>query len=171
MSLDADAVMRFYSVIKSNEYYMKQALKEAQKAFLLNEVPVGCVIVYQDKIIARGYNKRESLESSLAHAEIVAINKACKKLGSWRLEDCVMYITLEPCCMCSGAIIQSRIKKVIYGAYDYRFGAHKSIINLFDVKFNHMVDISGGVLEDECSTIIKDFFKKLRSDKSIANKN
>ena len=157
-------------MIKNDEYYMKQALKEAQKAFLLNEVPVGCVIVYEDKIIARGYNKRELLESSLAHAEIVAINKACKKLNSWRLEDCTMYITLEPCCMCSGAIIQSRIKKVIYGACDYRFGAHKSIINLFDVKFNHMVDISGGVLEEECSNIIKDFFKKLRNDKSIANK-
>lgn len=158
-------------MIKNDEYYMKQALKEAQKAFLLNEVPVGCVIVYNDKIIARGYNKRETLESSLAHAEIIAIKKACKKLDSWRLEDCIMYITLEPCCMCSGAIIQSRIKKVIYGACDYRFGTHKSIINLFDVKFNHTVDIKGGILETECSNIIKDFFKKLRNDKGIANKN
>lgn len=153
-------------MIKNDNYFMKQALKEAQKAFLLNEVPVGCVIVYNDKIIARGYNKRENLESSLAHAEIMAIHKACKKLNSWRLEDCIMYITLEPCCMCSGAIIQSRIKKVIYGAYDYRFGAHKSITNLFDIKFNHQVDIQGGILEEECSSLIKTFFKKIRNDKN-----
>ncbi|MBQ9124094.1 MAG: tRNA adenosine(34) deaminase TadA [Acholeplasmatales bacterium] len=152
--------------MKDNIYYMKEALKEAKKSLLTGDVPVGCVIVYDDKIIARGHNKREDKQQSLAHAEIVAINKACKKLGSWRLEDCTMYITLEPCVMCSGAIIQSRIPRVIYGAYDYRFGAHKSLINLFDVKFNHNVEISGGVLENECSIIIKDFFKELREKKS-----
>ena len=150
---------------RNDEYYMRQALKEALKADKIDEVPIGCVIVLNGKIIARGYNKREKLENSLAHAEIVAINKACKKINSWRLEDATMYITLEPCVMCSGAIIQSRIKKVIYGAYDYRFGAHKSIINLFDVKFNHQVDIKGGLLEEECSNLIKDFFKRLRVEK------
>ena len=165
MKQDADAVIRYYSVIKDNVYYMKMALKEAMKAYSINEVPVGCVIVYNDKIIARGYNKREKLQRSTAHAEIIAIERACKALGSWRLDNCTMYITLEPCCMCSGAIIQSRIPKVIYGTYDYRFGAHKSIVNLFDVKFNHMVDIEGGVLSEECSNLIKVFFKKLRTTK------
>lgn len=152
-------------MLKGNSYYIKKALIEAQKAYDINEVPVGCVIVYQDKIIARGYNQRETKQNSLAHAEIIAIKKACKKLGTWRLEDCTMYITLEPCAMCSGAIIQSRIPKVIYGAYDYRFGAHKSITQLFDIKFNHQVDIHGGVLEEECSEIIRSFFKKIRNDK------
>ena len=144
---------------------MNEALKEAKKALLLKEVPVGAVIVYNDKIIARAYNKRETLNRSTAHAEILAIEKASKKLESWRLEDCIMYITLEPCLMCSGAIIQSRIKKVIYGALDPRFGTHVSKINLFDVKFNHTVDIQGGILKDECSNIIKDFFKDLRGQK------
>lgn len=153
-------------MIKNDEYYMALAIKEAKKAYLIDEVPIGCVIVYQDKVIARAHNEREKRESSLAHAEILAISKACKKLNSWRLEDCIMYITLEPCCMCSGAIIQSRIKKVVYGAYDYRFGAHKSITNLFDVKFNHKVDIEGGFMELECSQLITDFFKELRSKKS-----
>jgi len=170
MRLDADAVMRFYSVTRDDSFYMREALRQAKKAYKIGEVPVGCVIVYDDEIIARGYNKREKLSNSLAHAEVVAINKACRKLGAWKLDDCVMYITLEPCVMCSGVIIQSRIKKVIYGAYDYRFGTHKSIINLFDVKFNHMVDIEGGLLEDECSNIITTFFKELRSNKIVANK-
>ena len=166
MRQDVVAVIQFYLEMKDNIYYMKEALKEAKKSLLTGDVPVGCVIVYDDKIIARGHNKREDKQQSLAHAEIVAINKACKKLGSWRLEDCTMSITLEPWVMCSGAIIQSRIPRVIYGAYDYRFGAHKSLINLFDVKFNHNVEISGGVLENECSIIIKDFFKELREKKS-----
>lgn len=165
MKQDVDAATRYYSVIKDNIYYMKAALKEAKKAYNIDEVPVGCVIVYKDKIIARGYNKREKTQKSTAHAEIIAIERACKALGTWRLEDCIMYITLEPCCMCSGAIIQSRIPKVVYGSYDYRFGAHKSIVNLFDVKFNHVVDIEGGVLIEECSNLIKDFFKKLRLTK------
>ena len=153
--------------MNNNIKYMKAALKEAQKAYDKGEVPIGCVIVYNDKIIARAHNKRETLESSLAHAEILAIEKASKKLNSWRLEDCTMYITLEPCIMCSGAIIQSRIPRVIYGALDYRFGTHKSITNVFDIKFNHTVDISGGVMEEECSRIITQFFKELRSANSI----
>lgn len=153
--------------MKNNKdiYFMRQALKEAYKACEKKEVPIGCVIVKDDKIIARGHNKRETLKSSLAHAEVIAIKKACKKLGDWRLEGCTMYITLEPCVMCSGSIIQSRLDKVIYGAQDYRFGTHKSIINLFDVKFNHTVDIQGGILDVECSSIIKDFFKELRGSK------
>ena len=145
--------------------YMKEAIKEAKKAYLKKEVPIGCVIVYNDKIIARGHNERETKNSSLAHAEVIAIKKACKKLESWRLEDATMYITLEPCCMCGGAIIQSRIKRVVYGALDYRFGVHKSIMNLFDVPFNHKVNIDGGVLEEECSKMISDFFKELRENK------
>lgn len=143
--------------------YMKAALNEAKKAAKIKEVPVGCVIVHNDKIIARAYNKRELLNKATAHAEILAIEKASKKLNSWRLEDCTMYITLEPCVMCSGAIIQARVPKVIYGALDSRFGTHVSKINLFDVKFNHTVDIKGGILEEECSKIIKDFFKELRA--------
>lgn len=157
-------------MIENNFFYMREALKEAKKAYLKNEVPVGCIIVCDDKIIARGHNKREGLNNSLAHAEVVAINKACKKMNTWKLDNCVMYITLEPCVMCSGAIIQSRIKKVIYGATDYRFGAHKSIINLFDVKFNHSVEVESGLLEDECSNIITEFFKELRNNKTVANK-
>ena len=166
MKQDVVVVTKYYIEMKNNIYFMKEAIKEAKKSLLTNDVPVGCVIVHENKIISRGHNIREAKQQSLAHAEIVAINKACKKLNSWRLEDCTMYITLEPCIMCSGAIIQARIPKVIYGAYDLRFGAHKSLVNIFDVKFNHNVDISGGLLEEECSTLIKDFFKELRNKKS-----
>ena len=150
----------------NDTYYIKEALKEAKKAYSIGEIPVGCVIVYNDKIIARGYNRREKNQQAIDHAEIIAIRKASKKIGSWRLDDCKMYITLEPCVMCSGAIIQSRIKEVIYGAYDYRFGCHKSITNIFDLKFNHTVNIKGGVLEEECSNIIKKFFQELRENKN-----
>ena len=150
----------------NDEYYIKEALKEAKKAYLIDEIPVGCVIVYNDKIIARAYNKREKNRQAADHAEIMALKAPSKKLGSWRLDDCKMYITLEPCIMCSGAIIQSRIKEVIYGAYDYRFGCHKSITNVFDLKFNHNVNIKGGVLEKECSDIIKKFFQELRERKN-----
>ncbi len=149
-------------MIKDDNYFMSLALKEAKKAYLEGEIPVGCVIVLDDKIIARAHNKREKLQSSIAHAEILAIKKACKKIESWRLNDCKIYVTLEPCSMCAGAIIQSRISNLIYGAKDYRFGAHISLINLFDVKFNHEVSVKNGILEEECSKIIKDFFKELR---------
>jgi len=144
---------------------MKEALKEANKARELGEVPIGCVIVLNDKIIARGHNMRETKKSPIAHAEIIAIEKASKKLQSWRLIDTTMYITLEPCAMCAGAIIQARIPKVIYGTKDPRFGAHISHINLFDVKFNHTVNIENGLLEEECKKLIQDFFQNLRNKK------
>ena len=150
----------------NNIKYMKEAIKEAKKAYQIGEIPVGCVIVYNDKIIARDYNKREINNQAIDHAEIIAIKKASKKLNSWRLEKCSMYITLEPCIMCSGAIIQSRIPNVFYGAYDNRFGCHKSLTNIFDIKFNHTVNISGGILEEECGLLIKNFFKDLRENKN-----
>ena len=149
---------------------MKEALKEAHKAFILGEVPVGAVIVYNNKVIARGHNTREIKQSVLGHAEINAISKASKKIGSWRLEDCDIYVTLEPCSMCSGAIIQSRIKNLYFGAYDLKTGSCGSVLNLFDYPFNHKVNVYGGIMEDECSRIIKDFFKELRQ-KNIANSN
>lgn len=141
---------------------MELALKEAKKAYDKLEVPVGCVIVLDGKVIAKAYNKRETKNSVLGHAELIAIEKACKKLGSWRLEDCDMYVTLEPCPMCSGAIIQARIKNLYYGAPDFKTGACGSKINLFETKFNHSVNIFGGIMELEASQLIKDFFKMLR---------
>lgn len=147
------------------EKFMKEALKEAKKAFLIDEVPVGCVIVRDNKVIARGYNKRESKKNSLLHAEIIAINKACKKLNSWRLDDCDIYVTLEPCPMCSGAIIQSRIKGLFYGASDFKTGACGGVFNMFDYKFNHEVIVEKGIMLEECSNLIKDFFKNLRDNR------
>ena len=141
---------------------MKEALKEAKKAYFKEEVPVGAVVVYNNKIIARGHNVREIKESVLGHAELVAISKASKKIGSWKLEDCDIYVTLEPCPMCSGAIIQSRIKNLYFGAYDPKGGAAGSVLNLYDYKFNHKVNVVGGIMEEECSSIIKEFFKELR---------
>ena len=145
--------------------YMKEALKEAKKAYLKNEVPVGCVIVLNDKIIARAHNLRESKKQADAHAEILAIKKACKKIGDWRLEECSMYVTLEPCPMCSGAIINSRIRNLYFGAFDQKMGAAGSVLNLFNYKFNHQVTVFPQVMEEECSEILKDFFKDLRNNK------
>lgn len=150
----------------NNEKWMKEAIKQAKKAAQKDEVPIGCVIVKDDQIIARAYNKREMKQCSTAHAEILAIEKACKKLGSWRLEDCDLYVTLEPCPMCSGAIIQSRIRNVIFGAYDPKGGCMGSNMNINDVRgFNHYPDIEGGILQDECSSLLKDFFKAKRKKK------
>ncbi len=150
----------------NNEKWMKEAIKQAKKAAQKDEVPIGCVIVKDDQIIARAYNKREMKQCSTAHAEILAIEKACKKLGSWRLEDCDLYVTLEPCPMCSGAIIQSRIRNVIFGAYDPKGGCMGSNMNINDVRgFNHYPDIEGGILQDECSRLLKDFFKAKRKKK------
>lgn len=146
---------------------MVEAIKEAKKAELIDEVPIGCVIVKDDKIIARGHNLRESKQRSTAHAEIIAIEKACRKLKSWRLEGCSLYVTLEPCPMCSGAILQSRIEHVVYGAKDSKGGCMESCMNMYEVKgFNHYPDVIGGVLEDECGSLLKTFFKRKREEKS-----
>ena len=150
----------------NDELFMQEALKEAKKAYELLEVPVGCVIVKDNKIIARGYNQRESRQSSLAHAEMIAIGKACEKLGTWRLEDCDIYITLEPCLMCSGAIINSRINRVVYGALEPKFGAHQSLTNVFEINFNHKTSVLPNVLEKESNELLKSFFKKLRDEKN-----
>ena len=146
--------------------YMKEALKEARKAELIDEVPIGCVIVKDDKIIARGHNQRETKQSPIGHAEIIAINKASKKLKSWRLEGCDIYVTLEPCIMCSGAIIQSRINKVYYGASDPKGGALGSSINVLEANnINHHPEVISGVLKEECSSIITNYFKAKRQSK------
>lgn len=147
----------------NDEKWMKQAIKQAIMAATKDEVPIGCVIVKDDKIIARAYNKRERNQQSIAHAEILAIQKACKKLNTWRLEGCTLYVTLEPCPMCAGAIIQSRIERVVYGAYDPKGGCVGSCTNLFETKgFNHYPSYTGGILEEECSSLLKEFFKQKR---------
>ena len=142
---------------------MKEAIKEAKKAELIDEVPIGCVIVKDDKVIARGHNVRESKKTPLGHAEIIAIDKASKKLGAWRLQDCDIYITLEPCIMCAGAIIQSRIRHIYFGAKDFKGGALGSSINVLDAKdINHHPEVTSSVLEEECSNIISEYFKRKR---------
>lgn len=153
------------------EKFMKQALNEAQKACEKLEVPVGCVIVKEGKIIARAHNLKETKFDTTKHAEILAIQKASKKLQSWRLIDCEMYVTLEPCSMCAGAIINARIKKIYIGALDEKTGACGSVFNLLkDYKFNHQVDYETGILQEECEKKLKDFFKNLREEKSKLNK-
>lgn len=142
--------------------FMKQAYKEALKAYEKNEVPVGCVIVKDNIIIARAYNKRESSQNSLYHAEMIAINKACKKLNSWRLDGCDIYITLEPCPMCSGAIIQSKLDNIYYGAKESKWGFAGSRYNIFDMKFNYTPNVIGGLMEEECANLLKEFFKNQR---------
>lgn len=149
------------------EQYMKEALKEAKKAYEKEEIPVGAIIVKDNKIIARAYNEKEYKLDTTKHAEILAIQKASKKLNSWRLKDCEMYVTLEPCAMCAGALIQSRIRKVYIGAMDKKTGACGSVLNLLqDYTFNHQVEIETGVLQEECEQILKKFFKELREKKS-----
>lgn len=147
------------------EKFMKEALKEAKKAELKDEVPIGCVIVKDGKIIARGHNMRETKKNSLLHAEIIAINKACKKLNNFRLEDCELYVTVEPCIMCAGAIIQSRIKKVYFATADEKYGAVVSVCSAFNIKSNHKVEFEQGMLSSECKEIVQNFFKKLREKK------
>ncbi|MBQ6843042.1 MAG: tRNA adenosine(34) deaminase TadA [Agathobacter sp.] len=152
-----------------DEKYMKAALREAKKAYKLEEVPIGCVIVQNDKIIARGYNRRNTDKNTLAHAEMSAIKKASKKTGDWRLEDCTMYVTLEPCQMCAGAIVQSRLGKVVIGSMNPKAGCAGSVINLLQMKqFNHQVEMVTGVLETECSTMLSGFFQELREKKKRA---
>ena len=143
--------------------YMKEALKLARKAYALGEVPIGCVIVYEGKIIGRGYNRRNTDKNTLAHAEITAINRASKKMGDWRLEDCTLYVTLEPCQMCAGAIVQSRITNVVMGCMNPKAGCGGSVLNILEMpEFNHQVNVVRGVMEEECSQILQDFFKELR---------
>ena len=150
----------------TEERYMKAAIKQAKKAENIDEVPIGCVIVYHGKIIARGYNRCNIDKNTLSHAELNAIKKASKRLGDWRLDDCEMYVTLEPCQMCAGAIVQSRIKKVYIGSMNPKAGSAGSVINLLQVKeFNHQVEIESGILQEECSGMLSDFFKNLRKRK------
>lgn len=153
--------------MNQDEKYMREAIKQAKKAYALKEVPIGCVIVYQDKMIARGYNRRTIDKNTLAHAELLAIKKASKKINDWRLEDCTMYVTLEPCQMCSGAIVQARIKRVVVGCMNPKAGCAGSILNMLQMpEFNHQVELKTGVLEEECSTMMKQFFKELRQNKT-----
>lgn len=149
--------------MNQNEKYMREAIRQAKKAYALGEVPIGCVIEYDGKIIGRGYNRRTIDKNTLAHAELMAIKKASKKMGDWRLEDCTMYVTLEPCQMCSGAIVQSRMKKVVIGCMNPKAGCAGSILNLLQMEaFNHQVELEIGVLGDECSQMMKQFFRELR---------
>ena len=152
--------------VAMNEKFMREALKEAHKAFDKAEVPIGAVIVRDGKVIARGHNLREVKNQACAHAEILAIEKACKKLKAWRLENCDMYVTLEPCAMCAGAILNARIKNLYIGAMEPKFGAVGSKLNLFkDFVFNHTVNVETGILEAECVQLLQEFFRKLRKEK------
>ena len=149
-----------------DEKFMKEAIRQAKKAAAVGDVPIGCVIVKDDKIIARGYNKRNAKKTTLAHAELLAIEKASKKLGDWRLEDCTMYITLEPCQMCAGAIVQSRIDRVVVGSMNPKAGCAGSVLNILQTEgFNHQTELTTGILKEECSQLMTGFFKELRMRK------
>lgn len=148
------------------EKYMREAIRQAKKALVLDEVPIGCVIVHNDRIIARGYNRRNTDKSTLAHAEIIAIKKASKVINDWRLENCTMYVTLEPCQMCAGAIVQARIPRVVIGSMNPKAGCGGSILNLLEEeRFNHQAEVIRGVMEEECSTMLTEFFRELRKKK------
>lgn len=151
---------------RKQEKYMKLALKEAKKAYDLNEVPIGCVIVKDDKVVGKGYNKRNTDKNVLSHAELIAMKQACKKTGDWRLEGCTMYITLEPCQMCAGAMVQARLENAVIGSMNPKAGCAGSILNILQMEqFNHQVNVTTGVLEEECSQILTDFFAELREQK------
>lgn len=154
------------TTLEKQEKYMREAIRQARKAEALMEVPIGCVIVFEDRIIARGYNRRNTDKNTISHAEMNAIRKASKKLGDWRLEGCTMYITLEPCQMCAGAIVQARITEVVIGSMNPKAGCAGSVLNLLEMKeFNHRVKVTRGVLEEECSGMLSDFFRRLRARK------
>ena len=158
--------------MKEEIKFMRAALREAKKAYALQEVPIGCVIVQNGKIIARGYNRRNTDKNTLAHAELTAIKKASKKTGDWRLEDCTMYVTLEPCQMCAGAIVQSRMKKVVIGCMNAKAGCAGSVLNLLQMaQFNHQVAIEKGILQEECASMLSTFFKEIREKKKQAVDN
>ena len=151
---------------KTDERFMREAIRQARKAGALMEVPIGCVIVYEGKIIARGYNRRNTDKNTISHAEMNVIRKASKKLGDWRLEGCTMYITLEPCQMCAGAIVQARVSRVVIGSMNPKAGCAGSILNLLEMEqFNHQVEVTRGVLQEECSQLLSGFFKELREIK------
>lgn len=150
-----------------DELFMKEALKEAYKAYEINEVPIGAVIVRNGEIVGRGYNQKETLKDATLHAEISAIKDACKNLGGWRLPGCTMYVTLEPCAMCAGALVNARVEKLVVGTKDLKTGACGSVLNIVQMeKLNHQIDVQFGVLEEECAAIIKDFFSELRKQKN-----
>lgn len=152
--------------MSKDEKYMKEAIRQAKKARSLEEVPIGCVIVYEDQIIARGYNRRNTDKMTLSHAELIAIKKASKKIGDWRLEGCTMYITLEPCQMCAGAIVQARVSRVVVGSMNPKAGCAGSVLNILQMEqFNHQVELETGVLQEECSAMLRDFFRELRQKK------
>src|SRR5690625_4754285 len=154
------------SFIEEDEKFMRLAINEAKKAAEMNEVPIGAVIVYDNKVISTGFNVRESSQSTLSHAELIAIERANEVIGSWRLEDCTIYVTLEPCPMCAGALVQSRMKRVVYGASDPKAGCVGTLMNLVtDERFNHQVEWTKGVLEEPCRLLLTDFFKQLRQRK------
>lgn len=158
--------------MNKHEKYMKEAMKQAKKAYELDEVPIGCVIVHQEKIIGRGYNRRNTDKSTLAHAEINAIRKASRKIGDWRLEECTLYVTLEPCQMCAGAIVQARIPTVVIGSMNPKAGCAGSVLNILQIpSFNHQVEIIQGVLEKECSEMLTAFFIELRERKKTEKQN
>ena len=158
--------------LTQEEKYMKAAIREAKKAWALGEVPIGCVIVHDGQVIGRGYNRRNTDKSTLAHAEITAIKRASKKLGDWRLEECTLYVTLEPCQMCAGAIIQSRIPRVVVGCMNPKAGCAGSVLNLLDVQaFNHQAEVKTKVLEEECSLMMKQFFRELRAKQKMKKKS
>jgi tRNA(adenine34) deaminase len=155
----------------TDEHYMKVAIKEAKKAEALAEVPIGAIVVIDGKIISRAHNLRESKQSAVAHAEVLAIEQACQETGSWRLENATLYVTLEPCAMCSGAMILSRIKRVVYGAQDPKGGCAGTFMNLLqDERFNHQSEVKSGVLEEECGQLLSDFFRKLRERRKLIKK-
>lgn len=154
--------------MEQDEKFMKQAIRQAKKAYDLNETPIGCVIVHEGKVIGRGYNRRNTDKNPLAHAEITAIRKASRKIGDWRLEECTMYVTLEPCQMCAGAIVQSRIPKVVVGCMNPKAGCAGSILNILQIpQFNHQAELVTGVLEEECSSLMKEFFRELRQKQKM----
>jgi tRNA(adenine34) deaminase len=151
---------------EQDRYYMTIAIEEAKKAEAIMEVPIGAIIVKDGEIIARGHNLRETEQRSIAHAEMLAIDEACQKLGTWRLEDATLYVTLEPCPMCAGAVVLSRVKRVVFGAYDPKGGCAGTLMNLLtEEKFNHQVEVEGGVLEKECGELLTNFFRRIRTEK------
>lgn len=151
----------------TDEEFMYLAVEQAKKAYEINEVPIGAVVIKDGKVVGAGYNRRETGKNALYHAELMAIDEACRKLGGWRLWQCELYVTLEPCPMCAGAIINSRLKRIVYGCEDYKSGSVKSVVNLFELPYNHRPEYIGGVLSDVCSQMLTDFFRELRERKRI----